>query len=103
VQRRYQVLLPDWLERYIKWGVKRYNLSFSELIRLEVCLAVISTISELYPEYKPGVSLKAIHETIKKYTAGKTEKEETSEIISTIYFEARKAIEYMFMQQKEST
>ena len=58
MQKRYQVLIPDWLEEYIKWGVKKYGLSFSELIRLEICQAVSSYICERYPEYKSRFTMK---------------------------------------------
>jgi len=57
VQKRYQVLIPDWLEDYIKLGIKRYGLNFSKLLRLEICLAVITTMNALYPEYKSRISV----------------------------------------------
>lgn len=92
--KRYQVLLPDWLEDYLKWGVERSNVSFSEIIRLEVCLGVMATIEELHPEYKPGLALKEILSSIKSYAKQKPPKEKVSNFLSTIYFETRKAIEY---------
>ena len=58
VQKRYQVLIPDWLEDYIKWGVEKYGLSFSELIRLEICQAVIFYVNGRYPEYTPGFTIR---------------------------------------------
>ena len=47
--KRYQVLLPDWLEDYIKIGVKSYGFSFSELIRLEICLSILTQIPAIHP------------------------------------------------------
>lgn len=102
MQKRYQVLIPDWLEEYIKWGVKKYKLSFSELIRLEICQAVLGYISERYPEYKTGFSMKAFLEGVRSYEKGEMNREALDKTISTIYFEARKAIEYRFSKEKGS-
>jgi hypothetical protein len=102
VQKRYQVLIPDWLEEYIKWGVKKYKLSFSELIRLEICQAVIGYIEERYPEYKVGFSMKNFSEGVRKYEKGELKRKDLDKTISHIYFEARKAIEYRFSKEKSS-
>ena len=51
--RRYQVLLPDWLEEYFKKGVEIYGFSFSEIIRLQICFSILAQIPAMHPEYKP--------------------------------------------------
>ena len=101
MQKRYQVLIPDWLEDYIKWGVKKFGLSFSELIRLEICQAVIFYVSGRYPEYTPGFTLKDFLNGVDRFESGKMNSEDMDKSISTIYFEARKAIEYRFSKEKE--
>ena len=100
MQKRYQVLIPDWLEEYIKWGVKKYRLSFSELIRLEICQAVITYICERYPEYKSGYTMKDFLDGVSKFEKGKMNPEDLDRITSMIYFEARKAIEFRFTKEK---
>lgn len=100
VQKRYQVLIPDWLEEYILWGVQKYRLNFSELIRLEICQAVIQYISERYPEYKSGYGMKDFLNDIRSFEKREMKPEELEKIISRIYFEARKAIEYRFSKEK---
>lgn len=102
MQKRLQVLIPDWLEEYIKWGVKKYKLSFSELIRLEICQAIISYIGERYPEYKPGCTMKDYAEGVKRYEKGEMSHEALEKTINRIYFETRKAIEYRFSKEKDS-
>ncbi len=92
--KRYQVLLPDWLEDYLKWGVKQTGLSFSEIIRLEICISVLATIDELHPEYKPNLLMKDIMSTAKSFNKSKFKKEDINRFASRIYFETRKAIEY---------
>jgi hypothetical protein len=102
MQKRYQVLIPDWLEEYILWGVERYGLSFSELIRLEICQAVIHYINGRYPDYEPGFTMEDIIEGVNRFESGKMSKEALDKTISTIYFEARKAIEFRFAKEKAS-
>lgn len=102
MQKRLQVLIPDWLEEYIKWGVKKYKLSLSELIRLEICQAVISYISERYPEYKSGYSMKEFIKITRSFEKGEMNREALDKTISYIYFETRKAIEYRFSKEKDS-
>ena len=98
--KRYQVLLPDWLEDYIKILVEKYDLSFSEVIRVEICIAIINTISKLYPDYKFGITHEQILDMIKKNVQENMEREEEHRILSKIYFETRKAIEYRLAQEK---
>jgi hypothetical protein len=99
--KRYQVLLPAWLEDYIKYLADRYDLSFSEVIRVEVCIAIISTISTLFPEHKLGITPKEIFEKIKEDAHEGMERNEEHRILSKIYFETRKAIEYRFNEEKK--
>ncbi|NIO48501.1 MAG: hypothetical protein GTN73_03540 [Candidatus Aminicenantes bacterium] len=99
--KRYQVLLPDWLEDYIKFLSDKYDLSFSEVIRVEICIAIINTISMLYPNYKFGITPEEILNMIKKDVQENMEKEEEHRMLSKIYFETRKAIEHRFYEEKK--
>lgn len=92
--KRYQVLLPDWLEEYIKMGVEAYGFSFSELIRLEVCFSILTQIPILHPEYKPGLNIKEIFGAINQAATEIPDKKKYASVVSQIYFETRKAIEY---------
>ena len=62
--KRYQVLLPDWLEDYVKLLVDKYDMSFSEVIRTMLCTWILSAVPNLYPELKLGLSCKDIHEMV---------------------------------------
>ena len=81
-------------------GGKKIPFEFSELIRLEICQAVISYICERYPEYKSGYSMKDFLKNVSNFEKGKIKPDDLDRIISTIYFEARKAIEYRFTKEK---
>lgn len=101
--KRYQVLLPDWLEDYIKIGVKAYGFSFSELIRLEICLSILTQIPALHPEYIPGVNLKDIFGAMHQASSESPNKKKYARFVSQIYFEARKAIEYRKQKIEENS
>jgi len=92
--KRYQVLLPEWLEEYITYGVEKYDLNFSELIRLELCLSILALIPEIHPEYKPQTTLKDAAAFLARFEKGKLDREEMLRGISKIYFEARKALDH---------
>lgn len=94
--KTYQVLLPNWLEKYIKHRSDLYDLSFSEIIRIQICFTILSFQSVLFPEYKSDFSHKDILEVFKKNGKNKNNRDETLEFCSKIYFEARKALDYQF-------
>jgi hypothetical protein len=99
--KRFQVLLPDWLEDYIKFGAKKFDISVSELIRIEVCLAILTQITELFPEHKIGISFKELFMIYKNHAREMTDKEDIRRTISKIYYETRKAIEFRQKTQKK--
>ena len=91
--KRYQVLLPDWLENYIIQIAELFDLSFSEIIRLELCFSILSSTKSFYPKYKMGITPKEILESAHGQKEAK-EEEEKHRFMSKIYFETRKAVEY---------
>jgi hypothetical protein len=101
VLKRYQVLLPDWLEDYVKLLVGKYDLSFSEVIRAMVCNWILVTVPSLYPELKLGITPKDIHELIKTEAQDGMKREDVHRMLSKIYFESRKAVEYRMTQEKK--
>ena len=99
--KRYQVLLPDWLEDNIKYYIEKYGLSFSEGIRAELCSAILATIQLQFPEYKPDITIEEIIDRLKKMHNRKVKKEEIKQLLSKIYFEARKASDYRHSKEKK--
>jgi hypothetical protein len=96
--KRYQVLLPDWLENYIVQIAELYDLSFSEIIRSEICFSILSSTKLLFPEYKMEITPKEVLEL--SIGQNKVGEEEKHRLLSKIYFETRKALEYMFPKVK---
>ncbi len=99
--KRYQVLLPDWLEDYIKLLADKYDLSFSEVIRTMICNWILASMPKIYPELKLGISPEDIYEMVKAEAQDNMEREDIHRFLSKIYFETRKAAEYRMAQEKK--
>jgi hypothetical protein len=97
---RQQVLIEDWLVEYLKLISERYDLSFSEVIRIGLCAQFTKMISLLYPGRKFDIDEKDFLDLLLKANADKKRREELHKYISKVYFEARKAVEYRMAQEK---
>ncbi len=97
--KRYQVLLPDWLEEYIKFLVDQYDASFSEALRVELCIAVLCMVPRLFPEYKAGIDSEEIAKCVDQNFEKEIDQDERHRYLSKIYFEARKAIEFRLKKE----
>ena len=98
--KRYQVLLPDWLEDYIIFFSEKYGLSLSELIRAEICISILASVPNAFPDYKSDLSFEGIHKIMDEIEQNGLSKAEVHRVLSALYFEARKAAEFRF--EKES-
>ena len=99
--KKYQVLLPDWLEEHVKFLAIKYDLSFSEIIRGEICYTTLSAIMHRHPEYKPKLPPEKIMELFEEHDYEESEKNEIYRTMTDIYFETRKALEY-WKEQKST-
>jgi len=99
--KRYQVLLNDWLADFAKDRAEKFDMSFSENIRLGLCIYYGSMVAEIYPEYKFDFSTKKVMGLIRKYMGTSKGEEEMHKTLSTIYFEARKAMEFYNKQREK--
>ena len=92
--KRCQVLLTDWQEEYIRNTAERYDQSFSEVMRIFLSEGFLYIIPLLHPEYKSGITGKQLAEMTRKAGNRNTPLEERHKLISKLYFEARKTVEY---------
>jgi len=99
--KRCQVLLTDWQEEYIRNGAQRYDQSFSEVLRIFLSEGFLHLIPLLHPEYKPGIAGRQLAEMTRKAGNPNTSIEERHKLISKLYFEARKAVEYRMSKVKK--
>ena len=98
--KRYQVLLEDWLADYIKHAAKIYDLSFSETIRLTLCFEYLDMAISAY-KYRPEITKAEIIKALNKVMNKKHAEEDRHKIISKLYFEGRKAIEFRLKLEKK--
>ncbi len=99
--KRYQVLLSDWMEDYIKFVAERYDLNASSVIRMHICSGFLRNISILCPEYKMDLNDKEFAELLNKASKNELVEEESHRMISKLLFEARKAVEYRLSKEKK--
>jgi len=100
--KRHQVLLTDWLTDYIRFLSEKYDVSFSEVIRVSLSIFFTEMVSRLYPKYKFPLSKKEMVALFNEVAGKKMSEEEVHRLISKAYFEARKAIEYRISQDKKN-
>ena len=93
--KRYQVLLSEWLADHLKRTSEKYDISFSEIIRLALCVNIVKSVSKSFPKCKRKLS--PADDVFTKIISNKFEREVNQEklhqLISKIYFEGRKATE----------
>ncbi len=99
VLKKYQVLIPEWLEDYIKFLAEKYDLSFSEIIRAELCFSILNTVTHFFPDYKSSLKPQEILAMMKDKFMNDLEREEIYRILSKLYFETRKAIEHRLSEE----
>jgi hypothetical protein len=95
--KRCQVLFEDWQMEYLNHLADIYDLSFSEAVRMSISFGFICAISVLHPEFKPGIDKKSIQ----KASNRKLPEEELHKLLSKLYFETRKAVEYRMTKAPE--
>ena len=100
--KRHQILLTDWLADFIKCQAERYDVSFSEVVRLMLCAQLENLIKAGYPKYKFGISMQYIIKELRRAERNNQLMEAHHKLMSKIYFEARKAAEYILATDKKS-
>jgi hypothetical protein len=99
--KRYQVLLSDWVEDYIKFVAERYDISSSAVIRIHIALGIIFIRTTTHPEYRLQFGDKEFQELSKKAFKGKLDEAEAHQLMSRILFEARKVVESRLTEDTE--
>ena len=90
--KRNQVLLNDWLADIIKDMSKKYDLSFSEVIRIFLCIELGKMISIAYPNHDHSLVYNESEKIVQRKNNGNPlSMEDLHTAISRLYFETRKA------------
>ena len=100
--KRKQVLLNDWLSEWFNFSAKKYDLSYSELIRITLCLHIGERASKEFPHYEFNFSPQEMTTKFRKSSKTRQSKEELRKSLSRLYFETRKAIDFLMAQEKKA-
>ncbi|MBN3037971.1 MAG: hypothetical protein JW869_00980 [Candidatus Omnitrophica bacterium] len=101
--KRYQVLLNDWQAEHYKLMSRKYDVSFSEMIRMALCLDIIYATYLAFPKQKLTIDAAKLKRSIKaRNIIDAMTSEEFHNFLSKVYFEARKATEVWSKSEKEA-
>ena len=87
--KRFQVLLEDWQAEHMKQIAETYDLSFSEVVRMVLSLGITSVNKSIDPKFSTTVD----GSKIKEFLSPKATEDKRHQMLSKLYFEARKASE----------
>ena len=100
--KRNQVLLNVWLVKIIKKMAEKYDLSFSEVIRIFLCIQLGRMISLVYPDHSHNLVSTESEKIVQRKNNGKPlTMEELHTAISRLYFETRKGAEFWHEQEEK--
>ena len=99
--KREQILLTDWLSDWLHYCAEKYDVSYSELIRITLCLQVGNWVSKECPKYKFKFSENKMTKEFNKFLKTRRSEEELHRCFSKLYFEARKAIDFLKAREKK--
>jgi hypothetical protein len=90
--KRTQVLLEDWQVEHYKSTAAKYDVSFSEMIRMALCLDIITATRMAFPKYKFKFDVNKLENVVKKQKIVQAMGiEQFHSFLSKLYFETRKA------------
>ena len=99
--QRYQVLIGDWLAEHLKTISAKYDISFSEAIRIVLCLQIPKLVKVAYPKFNLANLDDEMVNHIKRTNNSRQDLEEFHKYLSKIYFEAHKAVEFWSTEENK--
>lgn len=91
MRRKVQAVLPLWMEEFLERQAEKYDLTLSESIRIAISIAIICHADHKYSDFKSNLEKVGIPEG----AMDMVDDPEAKRILSDIYFEARKAVEFI--------
>jgi hypothetical protein len=98
---RHQVLITDWQTENLKMLATKSDFSFSEMIRVVLCQGLLCSTLSLYPEFKSSINKPKLEKIVRDISDPKVSTEIKHKLVSEIYFEARKAAEFLEKRNKK--
>ena len=99
--KKFQVILPDWMADYFEITAETYELTISEVLRLEICFGILSATQQLFPEYKLKALLADLFKQARDIKPNDIDREQLHRNLSQILFETRKAVEFRMKKLKK--
>jgi len=100
--KKFQVVLPDWMEEYLQTIANQLDLTVSELLRLELSLGFIFFIDSIFAQFKaPNLEIFGIPKANAVQWLENLDRDKMRTILSRISFEARKATDYHLNANKK--
>ena len=98
---RHQILLTDWQTENLKMLASKSDFSFSEMIRVVLCQGLLCSTISIYPEFKSTIDKVKLEKIVHDTGDPKTPIAEKHRLVSEVYFEARKAAEFLNARAKK--
>jgi len=90
--RRKQVLVSDWLDDFVNYVSKRYDISYSEVIRVSVAYMLTGILAGADSKYEMTVTWEDLAQVLQKSWENEGDLENTRKVISDVYWDAKKIL-----------
>ena len=95
MRKKVQAALPIWMEEFLERQAEKYDITISEAIRLAISIAIICHTGHKYEDFKTDLEKAGVPKGVREMM----DDPEAKRIISDIYFEARKAVEFLYEKE----
>ena len=100
--KRYQILLNEWIAEHYKLVSNTYDVSFSEMVRMALCVDIMVATRAMFPHYKWKIKENLLRDVMRERGILQTMgREQFHKFLSEIYFETRKATELWAQMEEE--
>lgn len=100
--RRKQIMMSDWLDDFIQEICKKYNVSYSEAVRVMLSYGFAQVLCKIYPEYNFSIDADRMASASRELNDGKIDIEANQKLTADIYFEARRILDDCVKKMKAS-
>jgi hypothetical protein len=91
--RRKQVMISDWLDDFVQYTAQKYDISYSEVLRLGTAYFLADVLSKADPKYKMKVTSKEISKVVYDGLEQCGDVEVTRKLIADIYHESKRILQ----------
>jgi len=90
--KRCQIILNDWMIEHYKSIADTYDVSFSEMIRMALCVDILNATRTVFPKHRYKLNENILKKVINERAIVKlVGRDQFHKFLSELYFETRKA------------